>query len=421
MFRFAPLVQQSPGNRGGIGEIVHIECALFDRQMGSPRAWLSPCHTAPPWHADEMTNDSGATPQELNTGKPASFAGNSGEQPHGIRRRLAPLKLLPVPLKARYSEPDYYVWCGSMVRAPDGICRLFYSRWLKSAGFGAWASHSEIAHATAPDPLGPYIHQGVALRERESYFWDGLCTHNPTVITHGGKYYLYYMGCTGDRKPAENPEQWNWMHRNNQRIGVAVADNPEGPWRRSDLPLIDVGNSPGSSDGLLVNNPTVSRRPDGGFLMIYKAVGRRDSLPFGGPVVHRIALAEDPEGPFVKLPDPVFTRHGSNFPAEDPFVWWENGRYRAILKDMHGAFTPAGRALVLFESPDGVDWNQREPLLLSDRTVEFEDGSREQFDYLERPQVYCQNGRASVLFCAARKGAETWNLHIPLDAGADGR
>ena len=48
-------------------------------------------------------------------------------------------------------------------------------------------------------------------------------THNPTVIRARGKYYLYYMGNTGDGS--------FWSHRNNQRIGVAVADKPEGPWR----------------------------------------------------------------------------------------------------------------------------------------------------------------------------------------------
>ena len=30
-----------------------------------------------------------------------------------------------------------------------------------------------------------------------------------------------------------------WVNRNNQRIGVAVADDPNGPWKRFDKPLID--------------------------------------------------------------------------------------------------------------------------------------------------------------------------------------
>lgn len=324
------------------------------------------------------------------------------------------LSLAPVPLRSRFSLAAYHVWCGSMVRDPDGLCHLFYSRWPREAGFNAWATHSEIARATSADPLGPYVHQDVVLPERDARHWDGQTTHNPTILEHGGKYYLYYTGSTGDRRAAETPDTWNWMHRNSQRIGIAVAPHPAGPWTRLDVPLVDPDANPAASDSLIVNNPAVTRRPDGGFLMIYKAVGRAEKLPFGGPVIHRVALADRPEGPFVKQPEPVFTREGSQFPAEDPFVWLDKGRYRAVLKDMHGAFTAAGRSLVLFESGDGLHWDLSDPCLLSDRTVRFEDGSCRKFDYLERPQVYLEDGEPAVLFCAARDGDETCNLHIPL-------
>ncbi len=326
----------------------------------------------------------------------------------------AAISLQPVPLRSRFSIAGYHVWCGSMVRDPEGLCHLFYSRWPCSAGFNAWASHSEIARATSMDPLGPYVHKEVVLPERGARYWDGLSTHNPTILRHGDHYLLYYIGSTGDRKPAETPETWNWMHRNNQRIGVALAEHPRGPWKRMDRPLVDAASDPEASDSLLVSNPAVSRRPDNGFLMVYKAVGRAEKLPFGGPVIHRVALADRPEGPFVKQPEPVFTRAGSKFPAEDPFVWLDNGRYRAILKDMHGAFTAAGRSLVLFESEDGLHWDLSDPCLLSDRTVRFEDGSCRKFDYLERPQLYLEDGQPTVLFCAARDGDDTCNLHIPL-------
>jgi hypothetical protein len=325
----------------------------------------------------------------------------------------------PVPSNAILSSPDYYIWCGSMVRAPDGRCHLFYSRWPRKAGFNAWVTHSEIAHATALSPLGPYTHLDVALPARGEQFWDGLCTHNPTLLEQGGKYYLYYMGNTGDRKSADTPDVWNWIHRNNQRIGVAVADQPAGPWKRSDTPLVDVSTDPSSSDSLMVSNPTVTQRPDGGFLMIYKAVGKKYALPFGGPVIHRVALSDRPDGPFIKQPDPVFTRDGSNFPAEDPFVWTQNGQYHAVLKDMHGAFTDAGRSLVLFNSPDGLHWQLSNPCLLSDRTVLFEDGSLKKFEFLERPQIHFENGSPAVLFCAAKDGNRTCNIHIPLDSSAE--
>jgi hypothetical protein len=241
-----------------------------------------------------------------------------------------------------------------------------------------------------------------------------MCTHNPTVLVHEGKYYLYYMGNSGDRRPADTPDSWNWTHRNNQRIGVAVADHPNGPWLRADVPLIDVSSDPNASDSLMVSNPTVTKRSEGGFLMIYKAVGMKCELPFGGPVVHRVAFSERPDGPFIKQPNPVFSVKDSKFPAEDPFVWNQNGLYYAVLKDMHGAFTNTGRSLVLFESENEQNWTLSDPALVSDRTVVFEDGSVKKFDYLERPQIYFEEGVPRVLFCAGRDEDRTFNIHIPL-------
>jgi hypothetical protein len=317
--------------------------------------------------------------------------------------------LRPVPATACLSCPDYFIWGASMVRDPEGICHLFYSRWPKEYGFNAWATHSEIAHATAATPLGPYTHQDIALPERGAAFWDGLCTHNPTVLENEGTYYLYYMGNTGDRKPAGSPDTWNWTHRNNQRIGVAVAKYPSGPWERNDTPLIDI-----DANAIMVSNPAVTRRPDGGFLMIYKEVGTHEPLPFGGPVIHRVALSDRPEGPFTPHPQPVFTCEDVMFPAEDPFIWTQNGRYFAILKDMNGYFTDTVRALVLFESVNGFDWTLADPCLVSDRTVRFENGTVKKFNFLERPQLYLENGKPCVLFCAAHEGKHTMNIHIPL-------
>lgn len=317
--------------------------------------------------------------------------------------------ICPVPASACLSHPDWFIWGASMVRDAEGTCHLFYSRWPKKYGFNAWTSHSEIAHATSNHPLGPYIHRGTALPERSADFWDGLCTHNPTVLEYGGKYYLYYMGNTGDKQLEPNQDSFNWTHRNNQRIGVAVASHPAGPWQRSSKPLIDT-----DAASIMVSNPAITPRPDGGFLMIYKEVGSSEPLPFGGPVVHRVALSHEPDGPFITQPDPVFTCDDVMFPAEDPYVWTQDNRYFAILKDMNGHFTDANRSLVLFESDDGTDWRLSDPCMLSDRTVQFEDGSMKKFDYLERPQLFLQNGVPSVLFCAARTGDRSLNIHIPL-------
>ncbi len=91
-------------------------------------------------------------------------------------------RIQPAPLTARLDVPGYFVWCGAPIRGDDGRYHLFYSRWPISEGFLAWATHSEIAHAIADAPLGPYRHADVSLPERGPQFWDGHCTHNPNVL-----------------------------------------------------------------------------------------------------------------------------------------------------------------------------------------------------------------------------------------------
>jgi len=320
--------------------------------------------------------------------------------------------LKPVPATAVMSDSAYFIWCGTMVRGTDGTCHLYYSRWKRELGFNAWVTHSEVAHATAKDPLGPYTFQNVALSARGAQFWDGLCTHNPTVHEFNGKYYLYYMGNSGDGK---NMKSLNFTHRNNQRIGVAVADTPGGPWKRTDTPLIDVSPDSTAPDALLTSNPSVAQRPDGGYLMVYKAVGKKRPGVFGGPVVHMVATADSPTGPFVKSPNTVFNAKGTDFPAEDPFIWYQGDRYWAIVKDMHGAFTSAGRSLVLFESRDGFDWNLAKYALVSTLQIRWADGRVQPVGYLERPQLWFDKGKPAVLLLAATVDqTRSFNVQIPL-------
>lgn len=318
-----------------------------------------------------------------------------------------------VPARAKFSDPDYNIWCGSMVECGDGRYHLFYSRWPASLGHLAWVTHSEIARAVADDPLGPYRHVEVVLPARGADLWDGLCTHNPTIRRFGGKYYLYYMGNTGDGRAMKT---LNWSHRNKQRIGVAVADHPAGPWQRFDKPLIDT--TPGFHDALCLANPSVVERPDGGYLMVYKAVADRGREPFGGPVVHVVATSDSPTGPFEKQPAPVFTAAGSDFPAEDPFVWRDAGGYRAIVKDFRGHFTKAGPSLALFGSGDGITWKPAEDALVSKIGVKWEEGGWQDLQKLERPQLWFRDGKPAVLFCAAADREDlnhSFVVAIPLD------
>lgn len=321
----------------------------------------------------------------------------------------------PVPVDARFHDPGYNVWCGSPVRGDDGKFHLFYSRWPRELSHKAWVTHSEVAHAVADNLFGPYKFADVALPARGKQFWDGLCTHNPMVIRIRDKYVIYYMGNTGDgvvQKPL------NMLHRNNQRIGVAVADKPEGPWQRFDKPVLDVSSDPGAPDALMVSNPAATERPDGGVLLVYKAVAKKEKLPGGGPVVHLVATSDSPTGPFKKMLRPIFTKPGLRFAAEDPCIWHDGVRYHAVVKDNAGYFTGQGYSLALFESADGQDWRpSRHVLVTSPKLLRWTDGQSHTLTALERPFLYRKNGRPLALFCAAADREDrdnSFNLQIPL-------
>ena len=320
----------------------------------------------------------------------------------------------PLPATAVMREEGYFVWGGSIVKGEDGLYHLFYSRWPKNTYFSGWVTHSEIAHATAPSPTGPWTHRGVSLPKRGVEFWDGLCTHNPCIRKFDGKYYLYYTGNTGDGKAMK---KLNWTHRNNQRIGVAVADSPFGPWRRFDKPIIDVSADKSAPDSLMMSNPAITQRPDGVYELIYKAVGQRKKLPFGGPVVHLSATSKSPTGPFVKDLKPIFTDGKANFPAEDPCMFTLGGKVYAALKDQNGYFVPQkGRSLVLLEKGgDGV-WKPASHALITGTILRYESGEVQNLRYLERPQIYIEDGRPVALCCAVGTldMKDTFNVQIPL-------
>jgi hypothetical protein len=320
--------------------------------------------------------------------------------------------LRPVQAHSVLRSPDWFIWGGGMVRTPDGTCHLLFARWEKKHGFNAWVTHSQIAYATAPDPLGPFQVQGTALgMEKRPGFWDADNLHNPLIQAFEGKYYLYYSGNYGDG-------QW-WTHRNNQRAGVAVADHPAGPWRRSDKPLIEP--TPGGTDHLLTNSPTVARRRDGRYVLIYKGVSD-GKMPFGGKVRMHVALGDTPSGPFEKQHVTVFGHETAQFPTDDNFIWAQDGQLYAIVKDYGGHYSKHGKeVLLLFESRDGLKWKVARHDLVSKFEIAWADGRKTgPLHRLDQPQVWLENGQPKALFLAVKEKPDkddtdlSYNIHLGL-------
>ena len=283
------------------------------------------------------------------------------------------------------------------------ICFIRVGR--KNLGQNAWVSHSMIAHAVGDSPTGPFRFKNVILPPRGKEYWDGMVTHNPSVTRfRDGKYRLYYMGNRGDGVLTKG---LNWTHRNNQRIGVAVADHPDGPWQRLDKPVLDVSADPNAPDALMVSNPTVSQRPDGGFLMMYKGVAKHKPLPAGGPVTFLIARSDSPTGPFTKDLQPMFSKDDWGVAAEDPFIWTDGDRFRGIVRiDGHPVvtetgvqFNPTNSSFVLVESQDGAVWKPAKHPLVTTKDLQWSGGEGPAMITIQRPFLVLEEGKPKTLVC----------------------
>lgn len=138
----------------------------------------------------------------------------------------------PVRREQIVTIPGYYIWCGSMVRTPDGTCHLFLSMWEEKWGFDhGWAIHSKIGYAVSDTPDGAYTFRGIVLEGSGIVDgWDRDSVHNPYILWHEGIFHLYYSGNYGDGTYAS--------HIASQRVGVAYTTDPTAGLTRLDHPIL---------------------------------------------------------------------------------------------------------------------------------------------------------------------------------------
>lgn len=317
---------------------------------------------------------------------------------------------------------DHWVWCGSPIRGQDGLYHLYASCWSKSLSFHPhWITNSQVVHAVASWPQGPYHWSDVALPARGPAFWDGRMTHNPSIHFSHGRYLLFYTGTTYDAPlpTSEHPDVsliWRQAHAG-QRIGLATATSPFGPWQRLDQPILSP--RPGHWDGLITTNPAVCVRPDGSILMIYKSVEH-----LGGTMRLGIAKAPDAFHPFVRWVDtPILQAPGPDDHVEDPCFWWNGAFYEMIVKHRHGGLYAT--------SADAIDWRFRPLRQAYGKQLHGDDGQARFHPFLERPQVLLSDGRPTHLFLASGTSdsdtgrhdtiTDAWNIVIPFEPIQDGR
>jgi hypothetical protein len=225
----------------------------------------------------------------------------------------------------------------SRVIRVDGTYYVYYTRSLSSVEPVGYKKADDTTPAVTWDYSAIYFatsedghhweEQGKAVGPGPRGEFDDRSVFTPDVLEWQGKYYLYYQAVKAP-----------YRVRTRNVIGMSWAERPGGPWHRWPQPVLEPGEAgewlgeaddrsaiskPGAFDSLKVHDPTLLVR-DGKLWLYYKAhpMGLRGETRLPYPDFSTgVAIAEAPEGPFVKSAlNPVLNS------GHEVVVWpWKSG------------------------------------------------------------------------------------------------
>jgi hypothetical protein len=197
----------------------------------------------------------------------------------------------------------YYVY---YTRTAKGSAPVGYERADATTPANTWDLAS-IYYATSKDTFN-WEEQGLAVPRGPAGEFDERSVFTPGILVWEERYYLYYQAVA-------NP----FNRRTRNAIGMSWADSPDGPWHRHPEPVLEPGRpgvwkgdsddrssieAEGDFDSLKVHDPFLIVR--GGRIYLYfKAhpMGLAGETPLSYPDFSGgLAIADAPEGPFVKSP-----------------------------------------------------------------------------------------------------------------------
>ena len=285
-------------------------------------------------------------------------------------------------------------WGGAAVRGDDGRHHVFAAGFAANRTLSAWLTSSRVIHGVGDAPGGAYRFSDVSLGPRPAS-WDGLTQHNPAALRapDDGTYLLFYMG-SNQTSPADadadaeagvdcaaHPTAQSVCM---QRVGLATASSPYGPWARREHPIVEPG-PPGAWDDLFTTNPTPHVFRNGSVLLLYKA----RSLEGEGAMRTGVAFAESWRGPYKRVGAGPVSVPGD---CEDAGVYYSEamGVFRMVLH--------CGCSYQSLWSLDGMEW-QRTAAPQPWCAVSYADGGNETLLRRERPKwvVDAATGRPTHL------------------------
>ena len=188
---------------------------------------------------------------------------------------------------------------------------------------------TEVWYATSKDGWD-WAEQGLAVGRGPEGAYDDRAVFTPEVLAHDGKYYLVYQVVKAP-----------YVNRIKNNVGMAIADSPDGPWKKLDAPILKPADNgqwlgdednrfkvkkQGDFDSHKVHDPTLMYYRNK-FYLYYKGERMGERITFGGREIKwGVAIADRPEGPYVKSPYNPITNSGHEL-----CVWPYKGGIAAML------------------------------------------------------------------------------------------
>ena len=239
----------------------------------------------------------------------------------------------------------------------DGKYYCWYSRSTgKSQGFGGdvakdkvfpW-DRCDIWYATSPDGI-TWKEEGPAVVRGKEPSYDDRSVFTTEIMEWKGKYYLCYQ-------TVQSP----YSVRVKNQVGLAWADSPDGPWTKSKEPILSPADN-GIWKGTEQNRFLVEKKGDfdshkvhdpcivpfkGKFYLYYKGEQMGEAITFGGRQIrHGVAIADKPEGPYVKSPYNPISNSG-----HEVCVWPYNGGIASLIT------TDGPEKNTVQWAPDGINF-----------------------------------------------------------------
>ncbi|WP_044199952.1 family 43 glycosylhydrolase [Dyadobacter tibetensis] len=201
---------------------------------------------------------------------------------------------------------------------------IWYSRMNSPVTSGYWAT---IWYATSTDEGHSWTEQGMALGVGEPGNFDSHSVFTPNILAFQGKYYMYY---TGVKPTPGNPNrEFEGNHTTDiTAIGLAVADRPEGPFKRvGNNPILSISQKPEDFDSYRIDDASLLVK-DNKIWLYYKGRSIVHGERGPGLTEMNVAIADKPEGPFVK-------HDGSILKKSHEVLIWKKGEGVASLASIN--------------------------------------------------------------------------------------